>query len=477
MAVNQDELNWWLQHGKIWTEDGGAVAFLSLHESLAYVAELPPLSFDTLMEYLRKLNVTQGIDLVACQQVVMNPRNFIGTKQKIAEGRAPIHGENAVIEILVTQQEARGPRVLDDGRVDYFNLGSVKNVQRGQVLAVKKPATEGVPGMSVNGAPIIAKPGKDLRLPVGKNTSVSPDGLQLVAEVDGHFSYNPREGKINVFNVYEVKGDVDFSVGNIDFLGSVRVNGSVLPGFKIVAAGDIEVMGLVDGAVLEAGGEIIIRGGVQMRSTGLIKAGGSVRSRFLQGAHVEAGVDVIIRDSIMHCHISAGNNVLMESQKSVIVGGVVRAGHEVRSRNIGSPMATPTEIEVGVHPHLRQEMQELHQKLKDLHQNMDKTKKALNLLEQMISHGKALPPEKESLHKNLTHTYEHYLQEEEEIMLRRSEIESILLDTANAKVYVQDVLYSGVKLTLGQQIAYIRDIQKGPLVYQISEGEITRSRF
>ncbi|KEO82958.1 DUF342 domain-containing protein [Tumebacillus flagellatus] len=477
MATRQEEMSWWAKNSKVTIEQGGLTASLSLSEALLQEQELPALTYDCLVEHLRQNGVSYGVDMVSCQQIVMNPRGFIGGKSKVATGKEPINGENATIEILINNEHEQSPRMLEDGRVDFYNLGVVNTVTKGQILARKKPATEGIQGVGVGGAALMAKPGRDVRLPNGKNTTIAEDGFTLLAEVDGHVSYNPRESKINVFDVFEVKGDVDFAVGNIEFLGNVKINGSVLPGFKVVAAGDIEVAGFVDGAILEAGGDVLIRGGVQMRSKGLIKASGTVRSRFMQGANVEAGVDVIVRDSIMHCHISAGRHVLMEAQKSVIVGGLVRAGEEVRTRTLGSPMATPSEVEVGVHPHLRTEIQELQARLKELYLHMDKTKKALALLENMAGVGNQLPPEKEALRQNLTHTYEHYQHEEEELMYRRSEIEVILLDTRNAKVFVTEVAYAGVKLTLGQQVTYLRDPQRGPIVYGISDGEVSTSRF
>jgi hypothetical protein len=68
------------------------------------------------------------------------------------------------------------------------------------------------------------------------------------------------------------------------------------------------------------------------------------------------------------------------------------------------------------------------------------------------------------------------MQEEEELMFRRSEIEATLLDTRNAKVHVVEMLNPGVKLTLGQQVTYLRDPQRGPVIYGIVEGEISTMR-
>jgi len=478
MLTRQEELAWLSNHCSVTVEDGGLQAILLLDEGLrAEEDNLPLISFEALTESLRQRNITYGIDMILCHQILMNPAGYLGRKLTIASGQPAKHGENANIEILVNMDEHLGPQVLEDGRVDYFNLGIVRTVLKGQLLARKTPPTEGVHGISVSGAVLQAKNGRDVRLPQGKNTTASEDGLQLFAETDGHVSYNARENKISVFDVFEVKGDVDYSVGNIDFLGNVKVNGSVLPGFKIIAAGDIEVVGYVDGAVLEAGGDILVRGGVQMRSSGLIKAGGTVRSRFLQGATVEAGVDVCIRDSIMHSHVSAGRHILMESQKGVIVGGTVRCGETVRTRTMGSPMATPTEVEVGVHPHLRLEIAELHAKLKDLYLNIDKTKKALAILDNMAGYANQLSPEKEAMRQKLQATYGHYLQEEEELMFRRSEIEAQLLDTRLAKVFCAEIVFAGVKLTLGQEVSFIRDPLRGPVKFEITEGEISHMPF
>lgn len=469
----QDELVWWSKNCKVTVEQGGVSAFLTMSETLMQENELPSLSYDTLADFLRGNGVSYGVDIVACQQMIMNPRGFIGLKTKVASGKEPINGQDAIIDILLENNQNQIPRMLEDGRVDFFDLGVVRTVRAGQHLATKTPSTEGMQGVSVSGAPLMAKPGRDKRLPVGKNTVVSEDGLQLFADTDGHVSYSPADSKINVFDVFTVNGDVDFSVGNINFLGNVKINGNVLPGFQIIAAGDIEVTGNVDGAVLEAAGDIVIRGGVHMRSQGLIKAGGTVRSRFSQGANIEAGVDVIIRDSIMHCNVSAGRNVYTEAQKSVIVGGLIRAGEEIRTRTLGSPMQTPTEIEVGVHPHLRAEMGQLHERLKGLQQNMDKTKKALVLLDNMAGIANQLPPEKEAMRQKLSVTYQHYLQEEEELMYRRSEIEATLLDTSMAKVYCLEVIHAGVKLTLGQYVTYIRDTYQNPVLFKIVDGEIS----
>ena len=71
------------------------------------------------------------------------------------------------------------------------------------------------------GGEIKARPGKDLRLPLGVNTEITEDDTKLVAKITGHVCFVHR--KVNVYPTYEVKGNVDFNTGNIKFPGNVIV--------------------------------------------------------------------------------------------------------------------------------------------------------------------------------------------------------------------------------------------------------------
>jgi uncharacterized protein (DUF342 family) len=347
--------------------------------------------------------------------------------------------------------------VLDNGRVDYFDVGSVRLVKKGQLLATRIPPSPGKDGLAVNGQTILGKPGRDYRLPQGRHTVVDPDGCKLLAEMDGHVVYTPRDNKINIFDEYVVTKDVDFSVGNIEFVGSVRILGNVQPGFKIIAEGDVEVQGYVDAALIEAGGNVTIRGGVQGRNKGVIRAGGNLKTPFIQSAIVDVGGSCIVGENIMHSQVSAGSKIVMEGRKAVIVGGMVRAGEEVATRVLGSPMATPTEVEVGVHPHLRAELTSIQESLKELAKNIDKTQKAIALLDNMAGISGNLPPDKAALLQKLKMTFEHYKVEEEDLLFRRSEIELVLQEVKSSRVNVFETVHSGVKLMISNYAYYVRD--------------------
>ena len=87
--------------------------------------------------------------------------------------------------------------------------------------------------------------------------------------------------------------DVDASTGDIEYDGNVMIPGTVRTGFTVKAKGDIQVNGVVEGATLIAGGNIVIKRGVQGMSRGRLVSGGDICAHFFESANVEAKGDVL----------------------------------------------------------------------------------------------------------------------------------------------------------------------------------------
>src|SRR5690606_20063866 len=136
---------------------------------------------------------------------------------------------------------------------------------------------------------------------------------------------------------------------------------------------------------------------------GYVRAKRHVKCSFIQEANVFAGENIIVTQSIMHSHVRAGSTVSCTGSKGLIVGGVTQAGDRVVARMIGNSMSTATVIEVGVHPELRQELAELRRRLRELTDSMEKTEKALTLLDQMAVSGQ-LSPERMAMRIKLANT-------------------------------------------------------------------------
>jgi len=427
---------------------------------------------ESLRQFLNDQNVRFGLIDEAIGRFVASPASYFFEEMEVARGIPAVDGQNGYIEFMFEKEDEARPMEREDGRVDYKELIRLKNVGKGQLLARRHPSRPGTPGTGVTGEEIAFKPGKEARFKIGKNVVTDENHTSLYATIEGMVSRTDN-GKINVFTVYEVHGDVDYSSGNVDFVGTVVIRGSVLPGFRVKAAGDIRVQGGVEGAELYADGSIEITGGVIGYHKGIVKAGMNVKSSFIQDGNVEAGEDIIVSQSIMHSEVRAGKNVICSGTKGLIVGGHIQAGEGVIARTIGNTMATATAIEVGVLPNLRNELADLHKRMRETADNMQKTTQALGLLDQMALAG-TLGADKLALRAKLSVTKRQQDQERSHCKERIFEIEHILEDTGRARVVVNDTIYGGAKIVIGRYTKFMKETSSR-VSFQYLEGDIVMS--
>jgi uncharacterized protein (DUF342 family) len=443
--------------------------------SEAYAVMIPPdggdpLNEDDVVKALNENGVVAGIDKDAVRDLVT--KNIYGIPVKVAKAIPPQNGENGYIEYKVDIKKEKGPIIQEDGTVNFYELGIIENVRKGQVLARIVPPTEGKDGQDVRGNVLKAKPGVPARLLKGKNTEVTDDKTTLVALVDGHVSFTG--GKLNVYPVYEVRGNVDNSTGNINFVGKVVVKGNVLTGFEIKAEGDIEVEGVVEGAKLEAGGNILLKRGAQGSGRGVLICQGSLVSRFIENCTVEAGGD-IIADAIMHCSISSKSSIELKGRKGLLVGGNTAARNEIRAQTIGSPMATTTIIEVGVDPDLRKNMDLIAKKLEKEKKSLEQVDLNIGLIAKIAKKG-YLPESKKMLLKKCVDIK---AQLEENIKQHKTLLEDMkeqFNTISKGKVKVQNVVYPGTVITIGPSKYHVKDPVKFA-TFQRAGGDIRIGSF
>jgi len=419
-----------------------------------------PVTLEETLEKLHTAGVVTGIDMDAVKLAIERPN----LKVVCAVGEAPVNGVDAVIVFLFDTEKKGHPEELADGRVDFKDLNLFTIVNEGDVLAEKTPATPGTVGSDVLGQPAYAKAGKDRLLPIGKN--VFADGNKVIAAISGQLQI--ANNKLTVSPVIEIKEDVDLSTGNIDFIGNVLVRGSVQTGFTVRADGNVEIGGTVSGGTVE-GKNVIIRAGIQGMQRGYIKAAEDVVTKFIENATVSAGGDIIVADTVLHSQINAGKKIIVEGKRGFIAGGHVMAAEEIRAKIVGTHMAVPTDLEVGVNPDVREEYQTLRKDLKRVEVSLDQTQKGLVILKTF--NPADLPPEKRELLLKFTKAQFLLAGQLENMRKRIAEIDLIFEEARFGKIRVSDTVYPGVKIVIGTLVKPIREPLKFVSFYS-EEGEI-----
>jgi uncharacterized protein (DUF342 family) len=354
-------------------------------------------------------------------------------------------------------------------------LGAVINVTKGQLVAEKIPAFKGKEGTSIMGRKINVYVGKDKNLPAGKGTLLSEDKMQLFADCDGNLYI--KDQKLNVNPTFEVNGDVDYSVGNIDFIGPVTVTGSVREGFEVASGNVLSVGGVVEGASLSAESDMLIKTGVRGAGKAKLVAKGNVIISYIDQAFVRAGRSVKVSDVILNSDIGARFDVVVGGgKKGQIVGGRVVAGSEVVCEILGSEMEPKTDITVGLLPEIIEERRQLQDNLKLFDAQIEKIDANIDFLKDLQKDGDLKPDKQELLAKITKAKFQikaHYAAARERMSeLEKDEDENRI----DGCVRVRNVCYPGVLITI-RGIRYIVREKLRFVKFVYEDGEIRIKSF
>ncbi len=413
------------------------------------------LTVEEIKEQMYESGIVYGINEILLYELTKN--RLYNNKYLIAKGEAPTVGKPSSLSFKFDNSSRNlKPKVLKDGTVDYRNLDWVKMANVGDVLVELNPPTEGDEGINVLGERIPGLIGKDsVHLPKGKNTKISEDGLKLISEVAGQIIY--MDNKVNVVEVLEIQGDVGVGTGNINFNGSVIVRGNVLTEFSIKALGNVEIYGMLEGAEIYSGGNILVGKGITGMSKSNIRAEGNVTAKIIQDANIIAGGNVYA-DGIMHSEIKCDGFIEVKGKKGLLVGGKAIVRNGINAKIIGSPMGTLTEIYVGLDASKLEEYTKKVKELKSMKVKYNNYVQSLNSMLKAKAQGMSCNKNKKASFLNTINTVKDLKNSieilQEDVLELKPLIESNLY---RGDIIIEKVIYQGVNIKMGNIIKNIED--------------------
>ncbi|GBF50510.1 polymerase [Leptospira ryugenii] len=397
---------------------------------------------------------------------------FIG-----AEGDYPQNGKNAEIKYFVRTEKKINFKEDQSGRVDYKDLDMIENVVVGQVLAEKIPAEKAKLGRNLFGMVLPAKDGNDVELKQGKGTILSEDKMRLTAEVNGQVLY--LSGRLSVETVYRINGDVGVRTGNVTFLGSIVITGNVEDNYSVKAAGNIEIYGTIQKAIVEADGDIIVRQGITGREEARVEStGGNIVAKFIQNATVITEKDIVVQEGILHSHLMAGGKISCKGKRGQIVGGTIQAGQLISAKIIGSQANPQTDLIVGVNPKILKQIGEYEAKKAENQGKLDTLTKTLRTLKARKESDPATfsQENQESLQKYeaATKKLEKRIAEyDREIQTLTSYMDE---QAANGRVYVEKTIFPGVSVRIRNADFKLRHETKSKTFFE-EEGQVRSTNY
>jgi len=398
-----------------------------------------------LRQQLAAAGVCFGVKDDAVRDLAIHPR--YEWDELAAEGVPPVKGRDSSFAYHFAAAD-HSPQFRADGSVDFKQLGIFQNVRTDDVLCTKTPAAPGADGTDVTGGVLPALPGKELRLPAGKNTKISADGLQVLAACDG--AVEMRGKSILVENVYRVSADVDYQTGNIDFVGSVYIQGGVKPGFSVRAEGSVVVDGCLEGGELSAGGNATVSQGVIGVRTGSLRCGGTLRCKYLQNAFAEAGQD-LEAGYIVNSTVRAGGSVRLLGRSAAILSSQVTAGRLIECINVGSHgTAAPSTLVVGSDPQVAERSAQIPMEMEKARNQLASLDRYIEIFTHQEEQGRLSETQKQDLTK-LRDGRDAVHAQLDDLAAEKDEVEQRLLESGYGEIIVTGTAFAGTHLIIGTE--------------------------
>jgi uncharacterized protein (DUF342 family) len=332
-------------------QDGRLEIVVSDDKLTAKAVFTPPLGDGRLidMDYLQKLldaeGLVFGVDWDAIGEAVFtcNTERKIVSDVVIAKGLDP---EKEIPSYLKLEKRFfnQGPLIDPESlKVDFRTISPFIIVRKGERIATVIPPRPGKDGTDVFGKPVAFTRKDVVQFTAGKNTERSGDGI--LAACEGRFER--KDNSFWVSEILQIKGAVDYSTGNIQFPGDVFIEGMVQDGFRIYAGGSIVSKSTLDASEVAARKDLSVEQGIIGKKQSLVRVGGTVKAKFIEGCTVECRGSILVEDSMYACEVYTLDSVQMGEQGK-IVGGSVFAVNGVSANQIGNQAHQRTRIQCGV---------------------------------------------------------------------------------------------------------------------------------
>ncbi len=294
--------------------------------------------------------VVRGIDLEAVEEAITTANEEGAAKQVVvARGEQPQANDEESLKFHIELASGKGVTIRENGRADFKNQDRFTKVDEGTLIAeVVTTGTTLRPGFDVKGNTIEAKEAREFSLDIGENIKQERDEqgqLRLIAGVSGELAYDGKS--IDIVGVHLVKGDVGPTTGNIRFSGPVHIAGNVLPGFFVIASGDIKVAAGVEAALLSSEKSIHVGQGIIGGGKAAVRAREDISAAFAERVVLMAVRDIRLKNACLQSTVKCNGKLSLEGEKGHLVGGEVKSRHGIDMVNLGAKNGTRTLVSFG----------------------------------------------------------------------------------------------------------------------------------
>ena len=367
--------------------------------------------------------------------------------------------------------------------IDYRDIHLFDNIETGRVVARVYEPKMGNDGYDALGKIIPGKKGNPYKLNIDKTLSTRPgqasggEFTEIVAQAEGYLLVD--SGRLAIQNELVIKGNLDYHAGNLDFIGSVKVLGDVMPGFRVSARKNLEIRGMVRGenVIISRGGDVNITGYAFGGPDSKIVSTGAFHATVLQEISAEVAGDAFIKKEAVDCLLRIGGALILS--EGSLMGGVAHVVKGVQAKRLGNEAGQRTVIFLCNSVEATMEYE-------NIVTNIEEHDRVVELLKSHLGPLFGAPDRlqflKEPLRSKMEKLYEKLrsvVKSREALILQEREMIQKASTDLVMRVNYTKKLYPGVVIVAGKNRHEVKDEKNGPgcLEFDPGTGEFIEAEF
>jgi len=459
--------------------DGAFTITLSSDNMTAYCTVTPPGPGGklpdkvALLDMLKAASVHFGVNesdiitlLSLCRQGAYPKEPF-----PVARGLAPVNGSDGDFLYHFNIETSLAPAINSDGSADYKAVNIIQTASAGEQLVTLIPPGDGHDGTDVFGKTLPSQKGTAARLPQGPHTAPDPNNPDsLIAETDGIVRL--AGGLVEVYEGFLVKGNVDYSTGNIDYNKTIQVGGDVKSGFTIHAGGDLEVHGTIEDCHITTGGNVLCRCGFVGQGKGSIEAKGDVNLSFIKNQSVRSFKTIAIAKEAINSFLYSRASIILHGKPLSAAGGEIHAKSSITAHTVGNHTGIRTLLEVGVDYLMVDELTMVEKLIAEATAQFKKVADAFTRYQKTMQQKKNLTAQEQSKLHELTAAFKQTRQKITVLEERKVIIAGKMYTISDARITIEHAALPGTLLKFGDRHHLLREELIGPKTIIYADHDI-----
>lgn len=427
---------------------------------------------DHVKQFLERYNITYGLKDDGMKEVIELVKSGPSGKEVVVAKGSPLEeGKDGIADYKFQTKLIAGK--MDENKIDFKERGLINNVREGQILAKITTHIPGKPGMRIDGEVVDPRPVESVKIPnAGINVSMFKKGnvYTYTAMIDGHARLVFQE--MQVYPDLIITGDLDYTKGNIDFVGNIAITGTLKSGFKINAGGDVVIGGDVEpDAVIQAKNDITVKKTINCgKNTGKIVAGGSVSANRIVNSLIESKKDVFVKDQIVESVIYCEGKFATTFAK--IVGCEIEAIAGIFVNNVGLEDGNAkNKLYAGKSVKVAERLEEIKSELERIKNEQALLAKGVTAQKEKGYHGKDFEKldlnEQERIKRLGVARSKHakmLKESKDELQKEQAELAPRMKENPSAQIKINGFIYPTCYIRIGEREINVVDEKKGACV-------------